>query len=253
MNLLVVDIGNSSVHFGVITDGTVASRWDGRHRDAGLAVLEPSLRDWLAKQADVSAAVIGSVVPGLVGPTSVLIQELCGAVPDVLDRGCKLPFTNLYSQGQAGIDRLANVAAACGKGFMPCVIVDAGTAITVELLTGAKEFSGGVIFPGAEAASRSLAGRTALLPEVLATDEYRPRIESLETNDAIMSGGLLGCAGAIDRFVAEGRTVLGQKATAILTGGTAERFSTLCEGPFLIEKNLTLVGLALLWEHNFST
>jgi type III pantothenate kinase len=253
LDLLVVDIGNSSIHLGIIADGTLVSRWDGRHRDRGLSAVELSLRDWLSTQAGIDAAVIGSVVPDFVGPTTALTRELCGVTTDVLNRDCKLPFANLYAHGHAGIDRLANVAAVCEKGLVPCVIVDAGTAITVELVTGAKEFSGGVIFPGPEAASRSLAGRTALLPEVNATDDYRPHIQSLETNDAIMSGGLLGCAGAIDRFVAEGRTVLGQQATAILTGGMAERFSMLCEGPFLLEKNLTLLGLGHLWEHNFGT
>jgi type III pantothenate kinase len=83
-----------------------------------------------------------------------------------LDRSGPVPFNSAYAPGQAGIDRLANVAAAINEIGFPAIVVDAGSAVTLEAVSADGVFLGGAILPGFGLQATALHSGTASLPEV---------------------------------------------------------------------------------------
>ncbi len=148
---------------------------------------------------------------------------------------------------RVGIDRLAG-AAACrlvvpaGKA---CVLVDCGTAATVDLISADGGFLGGAIVPGPALMARALAAGTSRLATAAAPDGSRlPTMPGRSTAEAIALGIGLGIQGAIARLEAEARAALGPGAVTVLTGGgRAAVRETL---PDAIEvPDLVLAGIAL--------
>ena len=130
----------------------------------------------------------------------------------------------------------------------PLLLVDMGTATTVTVLDEQGAFRGGAILPGANLALSSLAGGTALLPDIpLAVPE---RAIGDDTLTCMQSGCVLGSAllldGLIDRMVAE----LGRKATVVATGGIAPVIAPACRHEMHMAADLILRGLAVLYEQN---
>lgn len=142
---------------------------------------------------------------------------------------------------QVGADRLANAAAAHEEFGGGCVIVDAGTAITVDAVSRDGAFLGGAILPGVRLCAAALARGTALLPE-LDPDRSDAAI-GLTTEDAVASGLLRGLAGAVDRLVAEVGAELGETYQVIATGGDADRLAPHCDAGIELRPHLTLSGL----------
>ena len=127
-------------------------------------------------------------------------------------------------------------------------LVDMGTATTVTVLDEQGAFRGGAILPGANLALSSLAGGTALLPDIpLAVPD---RAIGDDTLTCMQSGCVLGSAllldGLIDRMEAE----LGRKATVVATGGIAPVIAPACRHEMHMAADLILRGLAVLYEQN---
>ena len=130
----------------------------------------------------------------------------------------------------------------------PLLLVDMGTATTVTVLDEQGAFRGGAILPGANLALSSLAGGTALLPDIpLAVPD---RAIGDDTLTCMQSGCVLGSAllldGLIDRMEAE----LGRKATVVATGGIAPVIAPACRHEMHMAADLILRGLAVLYEQN---
>jgi len=181
---------------------------------------EREVRDWIARHFGVTPLSFPAEVAPLV------------------ENRCRPP-------GAAGADRLANATAAYAKVQGPCVLIDAGTAVTVDAVSADGEFLGGAILPGLSLWTRALAEGTALLPEV-GLGELPPAIGA-STSDAIASGALRGLAGAIDRLVTDLSAELGNRVRVVATGGDASRLLSLCRTEAELWPNLTLAGLALAY------
>jgi type III pantothenate kinase len=130
----------------------------------------------------------------------------------------------LPEPGRVGIDRLAAAAAA---GFLkpagrPAVIVDCGTATTVDMIAADGSFLGGAILPGPLLMARALAEGTSRLPAVATLAAgHPPAMPGRSTEEAIAAGIGLGIRGAVSRLVAEAQASLGGGAVTLLTGGWA--------------------------------
>ena len=169
---------------------------------------------------------------------------------------------NSYPDSVAlGSDRWAALVAAadlCPR--QPVIVVDAGTAVTVDLLDGAGTFRGGVIFPGVHAMRCALGNQTANIAGDSAVNSADDAPASVvanaiatDTQGAVASGALLATAGGINLAVARQRAVLpddsGAHCPIIVTGGDAERIAPLLsleKAEISIEPQLVLRGLAII-------
>lgn len=153
-----------------------------------------------------------------------------------------------YAPGQAGVDRLANVIAAIHHGQLPAIIFDAGSALTMEVISHEGHFLGGAILPGYQLQAQSLNRGTADLPHLQQSN--LPLLTTpiaTNTHDAITAGITYGLAGAIQNLHAHATRQLTQSPHTILTGGDAPQIQKLL--PKLtttLDPLLTLKGLLLL-------
>lgn len=160
----------------------------------------------------------------------------------------------LKNPEKVGIDRL--VAAYLGKHFLegqssPAVIVDAGSAVTVDLLDADGAFCGGMIYPGPGLASWSLSSKTDALPFLQIPDVQGQLPDSVgrDTKEAIEKGlffsqlsGIKGCVGAI----CESKLIRGTNAPVVLaSGGGLEPFKDFLPEDWILRSNLVLDGLAV--------
>jgi len=162
-----------------------------------------------------------------------------------------LPLVVAIDEPQrVGIDRLAGAAAAGAikRAGRPAIVVDCGTAATVNVVSAAGEFLGGAILPGPALMARALAEGTSRLPEVAALDHAPPPpMPGRSTQDAIAAGIGWGIRGAIARVVAEARAAVGGDADVILTGGWRAAVRDALPGAVEVPE-LVLAGIALAAE-----
>jgi pantothenate kinase type III len=142
--------------------------------------------------------------------------------------------------GGAGMDRLANGVAAWARARRACAVVDAGTALTVDVVDRRGDFVGGLIAPGPSLQARSLHEHTALLPEI--APRRAGRAIGRDTTEAIAAGIHLGLAGLVKEALARVRRELGTRPRVYGTGGAIALLSDLVDE---VIPALTLEGIAI--------
>jgi type III pantothenate kinase len=149
---------------------------------------------------------------------------------------------------RVGTDRLA-AAVAANLGRSPdrgIIVIDAGTAITVDLLTPDGVFRGGAILPGLETAAAALAAATDALPHVeLRGPSAAPSAIGKSTADAILSGLVWGCVGAVRELIARISEEAGLDPELCCTGGAGRLLAQLLGPQCLYDPQLVLRGIAL--------
>lgn len=220
--LIVVDIGNSALHFGVFEDAASQEYATPKHvlRLAIDSMDWTLVTDWLAAHHMQECAWrIGSVNPGaqdwLLDKIRIRSQRAEIVTFETL------PISVALQKPQAvGIDRLAAAAAAnhLRNELWPAIIVDAGTAITVDCVSPAGAFLGGVIAPGIDLSMDCLSRRTALLPETQM--KTTPSLVGKSTSAAIQSGVYWLTVGGIDHLVEKLKTEMASPCSVFATGGS---------------------------------
>lgn len=244
--ILAVDAGNTVTRLAAVADdGIVAlARWPtgGPGFESGLGYLFDRL---VACQGGMPKAIgVACVVP----ERAPAIAE-AGAWTDapVVSIGpqltADLPIAYRPPE-DLGPDRLANAVAARQRFGAPCIVVDLGTALSLEVVDEAGVLRGGALFPGLEAAGRALSQTTAQV----SFSRSAPVASALgESTDAAIAAGLgFGFPGAIDALLERIRSELGYQAPAVLTGGGARRLPVLPRGIQAWDPHLTLRGIALV-------
>ena len=238
--ILVIDAGNTRIKWGLHHDG----KW----RGAGAAPTAKPARltsDWkkiTAPEKILIANVAGRPVrrrlEGMLSRWSVAPvwveskRRECGVI-----NGYRDPT-------QLSVDRWAALIGARSLVAGPCLVVNAGTATTVDMLRGDGKFTGGAIFPGLDLMKRSLARNTAGLPLAEGRFSEEPR----DTASAIETGCQLAQAGAIERMFA----VLGPGAVCAISGGSAEPIAKRLRIPTRVVDNLVLEGLVRIATESMS-
>ena len=254
--LLVLDIGNTNLTLGLVRDGRLTSRRrGGTHPRATADELELAIEGLLhldgAGLVDVDAIALASVVPNLTAATEEiahrrdrpLIVASAGIVP--------LPV-RVERPSEVGADRLVNALAASRLYGTPAVVVDFGTATTLDCVARDGAYVGGAIAPGLELGLEALAARTAKLPRI---ELHAPdRAIGRDTVSAMQAGTVFGyqalASGLLARVraeLAEASDIEPSEVKAILTGGLAtEPWVAGIEGVDAVDPDLTLEGLAIL-------
>ena len=194
----------------------------------------------------VEAAVVASVNPACDAAIAGWIDREFGIEPRRFPQQVPSPLENRCEKPEAvGADRLANAVAAREMFGAACIIVDAGTAVTVDAVSAEGAFLGGAIFPGVALSARALAEGAALLPKLDITGPGAAIGRS--TAAAAASGTLRGLAGAIDRLIRDIGEELGGCEHVIATGGDSDRLVRLCETRMDVDPHLALAGLAVAY------
>jgi type III pantothenate kinase len=149
---------------------------------------------------------------------------------------------------RVGVDRLVSSVAVNRRRPVhePAIIVDAGTAVTVDVVDGSGVFQGGAILPGLRTAARSLAVSTDALPTTdPLDDDHQPVVIGKSTEEAIRSGVIWGVVGAVKELVARMRQELDCRAPVFCTGGQGRFLSRLLGTGVQFIPHLVLEGAAI--------
>ncbi|MEA2622251.1 MAG: type pantothenate kinase [Chloroflexota bacterium] len=259
--ILAIDAGNSAIKIALVDGGGVRLA-------ARLATREPEARDRLvdtlrdlvgnAAPGELEQVVLVSVVPAWTEAIAAAAARL-GAPLLVADHSTIPIAVRVPHPGGVGSDRLLDAYAAARLHGTPVIVVDLGTATTVDAVDAGGAFVGGAILPGIELGMRALATGTAQLPHVEISQ--LPRAIGRDTESAIGSGTVLGQVGAVrelvERIAVELAPTDQPLATVVVTGGYARAtwsgvwLEHLGDRPAIadiVDPDLTIRGLALLHE-----
>lgn len=237
---LAIDIGNSRIKLGLFEAGKMVEKlvWDTWRPEALLD---------LATNQGVKNIIFSSVAKVLPPPVELQMREQFFLL--LLNNQTPLPFKNQYRTPHTlGIDRLAAVAGA--QALFPginCLVIDAGTCITYEMLTAQGEYLGGNIAPGIRLRLQAMHTFTARLPEVHQgpTEHWI----GYSTESAMQNGAQWGLSfeieGAIEQFSAHFAPL-----QVILTGGDAEFLAEMMKSKIFVHSDLVLIGLNKILTHN---
>jgi len=252
--LLAIDIGNTSIILGIFKDTELRATWriaTGIHRmvDEYAVLLLSLLQHQGLDVPNVTKVALCSVVP----PLTAIFEELCQRYfhvsPLVVRAGVKTGVRiRLDNPAEAGADRIVDAAAAHHLYGGPVIIVDFGTATTFDTVSREGDYLGGAIAPGLSTAAESLFTRAAMLPRVELT---RPeRAIGTSTIAAMQSGIVFGYVGLIEGIIARIQQELGEKARVVATGGYAGLIAKETPVIDVVNLDLTLIGLRLIYMMN---
>jgi type III pantothenate kinase len=244
--LLAVDVGNSETTVGRFTGRDLDGFWrltSGRHTADEIRYILEAL---LKAPAAGWGAVVCSVVPSQTVTWREALRAVTGRAPVELNHETARIAVQVPDPASVGPDRLANAYAARVLYGAPAIVVDLGTATTLDCVSKAGAYVGGAIAPGVVTASEELFRRAARLARV---DLRRPeRALGRTTEECLRVGVLWGNAGLVDTLVRRVRGELGGHPKVIATGGLAAVLAPECETVDLVDETLTLKGMRLLWE-----
>ena len=238
MPILAIDAGNTRIKWGLWEDrGFIAQ---GSILTARAGELADSLHMLARPQRVIGCSVAGTQV------REQIEQALApwGVRPEwVVSRHAQCGVVSRYAvPDQLGADRWAALIGARLRHAGACVVVNVGTAVTIDALTAAGEFLGGVILPGPELMADALASGTAGLPR------QQGQFEAFPTNtaNAIFSGALQAVCGAIERIertlAAAGQT----EPQIVMSGGSGDLVASQLARPVTLAPNLVLEGLVTI-------
>jgi len=253
--LLAVDQGNTHTVLGLFESQDLRGHWRVATRtDRTADELGVQLRA-LFEAAGVEAGgidgvIVSSVVPDLNAELSETCRRYFDADPLFVGPGMRTGLPIVYDNPHdVGADRIVNAVAAVERWGAPVLVLDFGTATTLDVVSPRGEYLGGVIAPGLAISAEALFRRAARLAKV---DVRKPsRVIGRNTAESIQSGLYHGYASLVEGIVRRAAEELGTPdAPVVATGGLATVLAGDLRFLAAVDPNLTLTGLRILWERN---
>jgi type III pantothenate kinase len=250
--LLVIEVGNTTTQIGVFDGERLLASWRLTSRREQTAdeygVFTQTLLAARGIQAQaITAIAISNVVPPVQQTLEWMCEAYFGVQPFTVQPGVnvRLPL-NVDAPREVGADRVLNAVAAIALYGPPLVVIDFGTATNFDCVNAQGEFVGGAIAPGIMTATDALISRAAKLYRV---ELVRPPTAiGRNTTTNIQSGVVYGYAGLVDGLVERIRAELGGEATVIATGGLADQMREVARSIQIVNPDLRLIGLRMIWE-----
>jgi len=253
--LLTIDAGNTNLVFALVEVGEIKTRWriatDPRRTADEYAVWLHQLLELEGyAKSDVTGVIIGTVVPRALHNLKMLASKYFHVEPVVAGQGkAAWPIElDVEQQQSVGADRALNAIAAHAKHPGDLIVVDFGTATTFDVVDSAGAYKGGIIAPGINLSIDALVNAAAMLPRIAIEAPADPSAIGRTTESQMIIGIYWGYVALIEGLVARLKSEIGRPVTVIATGGLATLFDQRTDAFDAIEPDLTIRGLALLYD-----
>jgi type III pantothenate kinase len=252
--LLAVDAGNTNLVFALVDGGAIKARWriatDPRRTADEYAVWLHQLLELEGySKADVSAVIIGTVVPRALHNLEVLASKYFGVQPLIAGQGrAEWPLQLDVDEPQnVGADRALNAIAAHAKYLGELIVIDFGTATTFDLVGSSGAYRGGIIAPGINLSLDALVSAAAKLPRIAIEAPQSNSVIGRTTESQMIIGIYWGYIAMIEGLTERMKREIDAPVTVVATGGLAALFDKHTNAFDAIEPDLTIQGLNLLY------
>ncbi len=252
--ILAIDIGNTNIVIGCI-DGTKCVFVERLSTVRTKTELEYAidiknvLDIYHIKRADLDGGIISSVVPQITTVAKLAVEKILKKEPLVVGAGIKTGLNiRIDNPAQLGSDLVVDSVAALAEYPAPMLIFDLGTANTVCVIDKNKNYIGGMIYPGIGVSLDSLTANAAQLGGI--SLEAPAHIIGKNTAECMQSGTIYSSAAAIDGLIDRLTEELEGSVTVIATGGLAKKIVPYCRREIVLDDDLLLKGLAVIYRKN---
>lgn len=252
--ILAIDIGNTNIVVGCIDKektyfierlSTVKTKTELEYA----IDLKTVLDIYHIKKGDIEGCIISSVVPQITNVAKLAAEKILKKEIIVIGPGVKTGLNIMMDHpGQLGADLVADAVAGIAEYPVPLIIFDMGTATTVSVVDDKKHYVGGMILPGVQVSLDALTSRASQLSGI--SIDAPKKIIGKNTIDCMKSGILYSNAAAIDGIIQRIEEELGREATVIATGGLAKKIVAYCKKEVILDEDLLLKGLLVIYEKN---
>ena len=251
--LLVIDVGNTTTVIGIFEGENLKKHWrlmSERHTSDELGIYLLNLLSISGMRAGgLEGAIFSSVVPSLDNALCEGLEEYLGVRPLKVTADIDLGVEIAYSpRHEVGADRLVNSVAGKARYGAPLIVVDFGTAITLDILNEDGAYIGGAIAPGLVTGMEALFGRTAKLPQVSLVPPKS--VIGNNTIGSIQAGIMFGNAGLVDSLVRRAWSEMGTETQVVATGGHSQEIASLSATITHVDQWLALEGLRIIYDRN---
>ena len=252
--ILAIDIGNTNIVVGCIDDqktyfierlSTVRTKTELEYA----VDLKTVLDIYHIKGSDIEGCIISSVVPQITNTAKLAAEKILKKEVMVLGPGVKTGLNILMDHpAQLGADLVADAVAGLNEYPVPFIVIDMGTATTVSVVNSKKQYIGGMILPGVRVSLDALTAHASQLSGI--SIDAPKHVIGKNTVECMKSGVLYSSAAAIDGIIDRVEEELGEKATVIATGGLAKKIVSHCRRDIILDEDLLLKGLLVIYEKN---
>ncbi len=246
--IVALDIGNSNIVVGIINNGVVvhSARIATAKNDTSFNYMlrfRKMLNTFRVRPTDIEGCILASVVPELTSQVSEAISKITGHEALVLGRkNINIDIhLSVDNPSALGHDRIADAVGAINLFNTPIIVIDMGTATTVNVVDKDQHFIGGMIIPGVKTSLDSLCGNASQLSMIRL--EAPASIIGRNTIECMQSGIVYGYASMIDGIIERITNELGYECNVIATGGLSSTIIPHCKSKIAHEPHLLLKGL----------
>ncbi|MET4665110.1 type III pantothenate kinase [Sphingomonas sp. PvP056] len=253
--LLAIDAGNTNIVFALLEGSTIKARWriatDPRRTADEYAV-------WLSQllnlegydRKQVTGVIIATVVPRALHNLQTLARKYFDSEPLIagqapVEWGMQL---DVLEPKSVGADRAVTMIAAHARHSGDLIVIDFGTAATFDVVDYTGAYKGGIIAPGINLSLDALVTAAAKLPRIAIEAPSDTSVIGRDTVTQMHIGIYWGYVAMIEGLVARMKAEVGRPCTVVATGGLAVLFEQRTDAFDAIEPDLTIQGLAILWE-----
>lgn len=249
--ILAVDIGNTTIEMGIYNGKDLTGPF---RIGTNLDITSDEIWLYTAQFFErkhipvdyITDVIISSVVPQINYTVASAFKKHYKINPHIIGEDIPVNMKSNYDDEKSlGIDRLVDAYAAFGKMKTAVIVVDFGTATTVDAVSAKGEFVGGMIFPGIKTSIDALYEKAAKIPKV---EIIKPSSEyGTNTVECMQMGAYYGYLGAVEKMIYKMKSVVGMEARVIATGGFSKLFEKEKIFDYIVP-TLQLEGVRMLFE-----